>query len=203
MEIVESKVPKISQNLKNLQNDSKLKIIKDIALGVFVFIVQYPLLMFFERFLISKFDSRFVTNNCSVKLLKFYPFFILYERARAIKNKANSVLAKVFLVGYISYIKPIFDETIYRNYVFSWQKNRSQDPNTLESKVLRVFLNSLIYGTCSIYFAFKSLNWMIIATNFTFSLVLGVLREYTQDTTSSKIVHILDNSINILKYITI
>ena len=166
--------------------------IKEIALGILFFVGEFFLLIKLSPFIEN------ISNNLkkiNIKIDKNKQDAINLLEAT---NKCNSTIfrtfLKVVLVGYITILGPIIEEYLFRNRLYKWIRDKQPSPDSLISKISRIFINAICFGLCH-FSPFQGwTNISIIMLTTFLGIVLSTLRELTPNIVASSTCHILHNA---------
>lgn len=164
-----------------------IQTIKDIALGVFAFIVELPLLDLAERKICEW------MRHLNLDISKPQDIILIWNAGNNLPHQFLILAYKTAWLSYIVIFGPILEEQVFRNWLQTTQKEWSHDPTTLKSRISRVVTNALIFGAAHLSTFQGWTNVPIFVVTSLLGGVFATLREITGNIKASSTAHILHN----------
>lgn len=168
--------------------------IKDVGIGIGAFLIEYPTSQFIHRSVTSIMKSMGIQFSQSQDIMRILKSF------NCVGLSLFGGAIKVALVAYIAIIGPIVEEVLFRETLYNYQKSVQREPNSTESKIIRVVSNGVIFGACHLSPFQGWLNVPIFLITGIMGILLALLRELTGNIVASSTTHILHNSTSMAHY---
>lgn len=168
--------------------------IKNVALGVLTVMIEMPLLYIVETKVVD------LMKSLALDLSKPQDILAIYNFTEKIKYKFISLVFKAALLGFIVFLGPILEESLFRDKLHNIMRNWFNNPDSITGKILRVGGNGLIFGACHLSPFQGWLNVPIFLVTFLLGCIFAGLREATGDLTACTTAHILHNGVSMFLF---
>lgn len=170
--------------------------IKQVALGVLVFLVEVPITDWVMR--------------KTVDLMVFFNFDLsdghqivqLWTVTEGFTLGLLNMTFKAAVFVYTIILGPILEEWLFRDLLHNNMRTWIKNPDSSCHKVVRVLLNGLIFGTVHLSPFRGWANAPIFLISFLLGTTFAALREVTGNTVASTTTHILHNGDAMLYFLT-
>ena len=170
------------------------KIIREIAIGILIFCISIPFFLLLDSSLTRYLIKRGI-NIQDVQDVK-----IILEIPKRLPLPLRAPVL-TYLYSYVSFFGPIYEETFFREKIYSWIKEQQEGSNTTVAKITRITLNGIAFGACHLSPFQGWFNIPIFVLTTFMGIIFVSLREWRGSITACTSAHIANNMLALMEHI--